>query len=78
MTVTDWTLPAKLIERDDSGSELDYNFHERAAGSLADLIGKVASMDAIARARMLIDAGPMGMLNVSQVLDLARRDDFPA
>jgi hypothetical protein len=35
-------------------------------------------MDATARARMLIDAGSVGMLTVGQILDLSARSDFPA
>lgn len=78
MSAIDWNLSAKLIERDDSGSEMAYDFHERATGTLAALVAQVAAMDAQTRARMLIDAGSMGMLNVGQILDLSGRGDFPA
>ncbi len=78
MSAVDWNFAAKLIERDDDGSEMAYDFHERASGTLATLVSQVAAMDTTARARMLIDAGSMGMLNVGQILDLSARDDFPA
>ena len=78
MSAVEWNIAAKLIERDDDGSEMAYDFHERATGTLASLVAQVAAMDATTRARMLIDAGSMGMLNVGQILDLSGRDDFPA
>jgi hypothetical protein len=77
MTADDWAVPAKLIERDDSGSELAYDFHERAQGTLAEMVARVAAMAGPERARMLIDAGALGMLNVGQILEMAGRDDFP-
>ncbi len=78
MKEVDWSVAAKLIERDDAGSELAYDFHERATGTLASLVTQVVAMDATARARMLIDAGSVGMLTVGQILDLSARGDFPA
>lgn len=78
MKVVDWGVAARLIERDDAGSELAYDFRERAAGTLATLVRQVVAMDETARARMLIDAGSVGMLTVRQILDLSARDDFPA
>ncbi len=75
--MTDWAAPAKLFERDDSGSERDYDFHERAAGPLSELVAKVAAMTAGERARMVIDGGASGMFAVGQILELAGRDDFP-
>lgn len=77
MNKPDWNAPAKLIERDDSGSELTYDFHERAVGTLGELVGKVAAMSAHERARLVIDAGAQGTINVVQIIELAARDDFP-
>jgi hypothetical protein len=77
MNAPDWNAPAKLIERDDSGSEMTYDFHERASGTLGELVAKVAAMTAHERARMVIDAGTLGTINVGQIVEMARRDDFP-
>ena len=77
MNAPDWNAPAKLIERDDSGSEMSYDFHERATGTLAALAAQVAAMTAHERARMVIDAGVLGTINVGQIVELAGRDDFP-
>ena len=76
--MTNWNAPAKLIERDDSGSERDFDFHERAVGPLAELVRRVAAMSVSERARVLIDAGPAGTLNVGEIMALAAREDFPA
>ncbi len=73
----DWSAPAKLFERDDSGSERDYDFHERARGPFGGLVAQVAAMTTQARARMVIDGGPQGTFNVAQILELAARPDFP-
>jgi hypothetical protein len=77
MNMPDWNAPAKLIERGDSGSEMTYDFHERGAGTLGELVAKVAAMNAHERARMVIDAGMQGTINVGQIIELAARDDFP-
>lgn len=72
-----WAAPAKLIERDDAGSERSFDFHERGTGPLGGLVAKVVAMSASERARMLIDAGPIGTFNVAQIIELAGRSDFP-
>ncbi|WP_293880193.1 hypothetical protein [Sphingomonas sp.] len=77
MKTPDWSAPAKLIERDDSGSEMSYDFHERDTGTLAEMVAKVAGMTAHERARMVIDGGAQGTINVAQIVELAARDDFP-
>jgi hypothetical protein len=77
MNTPDWNAPAKLIERDDSGSEMAYDFHERGTGTLGELVAKVAAMTPHDRARMVIDAGAQGTINVGQIIELAGRDDFP-
>jgi hypothetical protein len=77
MNKPDWNAPAKLIERDDSGSEMTYDFHERAAGTLGELVARVVAMTAHERARMVIDAGAQGTINVGQIIEMAARDDFP-
>ncbi|AYJ87529.1 hypothetical protein D3Y57_18425 [Sphingomonas paeninsulae] len=77
MNAPDWNAEAKLIERDDMGSEMAYDFHERATGTLGELIAKVGAMSPHERARMVIDAGSQGTINVAQIVELAGRDDFP-
>ena len=77
MISLDWSIPAKLIERDDSGSELAFDFCERKSGTLAELVATVVAMNVRDRARMIIDAGPQGMMTIAQILALATRTDFP-
>ncbi len=73
----DWQAPAKLVERNDSGSERDYDFQERGTGALGVLVGQVSAMSAHERARMLIDAGTLGTFNVGQIVEMSQRPDFP-
>ncbi len=73
----DWSAPAKLIERDDAGSEMSYDFHERRSGTLGDLVRAVAAMPPAERTRLVIDAGAQGTLNVAQIMVLAAREDSP-
>ncbi len=77
MTQIDWNAPAKLMERDDAGSEMFYEFRDIASGPLDTLVIQVTAMDAISRARMVIDAGAAGTFGVEQILELAARPDFP-
>jgi hypothetical protein len=72
MTETDWNAPAKLLERDDAGSEMFYEFKEVRAGSLRELVTHVSTLSA----RMVIDAGAAGTFAVDQILELARRGDL--
>ncbi len=76
--MVDWQGPAKLIERDDDGSELSYNFKELQSGSLSELISTVMSMSTMERARVLIDAAGQGTFTVGDIAGLAARDDFPS
>ena len=75
MTI-DWTTPSKLLERDDAGSDLHFEFKEIGVGSLADLVSKVMILGATERARVVIDAGIVGTFNVGQIVELAARPDF--
>lgn len=74
----DWNSEAKLLERQDGGSELYVEFRELATASLVELVAKVVEMDPAVRARMVIDAGSAGMFNQTEILKLAGRADFPA
>ena len=75
--MTDWTAPAKLIERTDDGSEMSFEFEERGRGTLADLVLQVCGMGAAERARVVIDAGAQGTFNVGQILAMRNEDGFP-
>ena len=75
MTI-DWTAPSKLLERDDAGSDLHFEFKEISVGSLGDLVSKVMIIGATERARVIIDAGTQGTFNVGQIVELAARPDF--
>jgi hypothetical protein len=75
--MTDWTAPAKLIERTDDGSEMSFEFEERGRGTLADLVTQVCGMGAAERARVVIDAGAQGTFNVGQILAMRDQDGFP-
>ncbi|CAM3200239.1 hypothetical protein SPAN111604_10005 [Sphingomonas antarctica] len=76
--MTDWTAPAKLIERTDEGSELAFKFEERGRGTLAELVTKVCGMGSAERARVVIDAGTQGTFNVGQILAMRGDAGFPA
>ena len=75
--MTDWTAPAKLIERTDDGSEMAFEFEERGRGTLADLVTQVCGMGTAERARVVIDAGAQGTFNIGQILAMRHQDDFP-
>lgn len=73
----DWTGPARLHERDDSGSDMYFDFRVLKEGTLAQLVAHVASLDGDARARLVIDSSQTGSIGISDILALAARDDFP-
>lgn len=74
----DWSKPAKLLERQDGGSEMFFEFRELATDTLQALVTRVAAMPAAERARLVIDAGTAGTFNVGEIVGLAGRSDFPA
>lgn len=73
----DWTAEAKLLERDDSGSDMYYEFTERRTGPLSNLVASVVAMPAADAARLVIDAGAQGTFNIGEIRSLAERGDFP-
>jgi hypothetical protein len=73
----DWKQEAKLLERQDGGSELYVEFAEIGRGPLFDLVRKVAGMDPAGRARLVIDAGGSGMFGQVEILSLAAHPEFP-
>lgn len=77
MDVIDWNAAAALHRRDDSGSELQYNFAELRKGTLGDLVRAVAQMDGDERARLVIDVAGGQSLGVPEILALAARADLP-
>ncbi len=76
MQTIDWNASATLIERDDAGSDLHYDFRTVATGSLGELVRRVAALPADERARLVIDSEHR-TLNVGEILALAQRDDLP-
>lgn len=72
----DWSVPATLIERDDGGSDLHFDFRTIGTGSLGELVRRVAAMPANERARLVIDSGHT-TLNVGEIMVLAQRSDLP-
>lgn len=73
----DWLKPAKLLERQDEGSEMFFEFRELGSDTLYALVSRVVAMPAAERARMVIDAGTAGTFNVGEIVALAARQDFP-
>ena len=78
MTTMNWDAPATLLERDDGGSEMYFEFREVRKAGLGDVIGDVLTMSAMERARVVIDAGAIGTFNIGEILKLAERPDFPS
>ncbi|MBB4613654.1 hypothetical protein [Novosphingobium taihuense] len=74
MSGLDWNAEATLHERDDAGSEMQYNFSVLKKAPLRDLVAEVAAMDAAKRARLVIDVAGGKSLNVSEILEIAARE----
>jgi hypothetical protein len=77
MTAVDWNAKATLQQRDDSGSDMFYGFETIGEGPLAQMVAQVMAMPLHDRARIVLDAVGMGMLNIGQVVELSRREDYP-
>jgi L-2-hydroxyglutarate oxidase LhgO len=74
MSALDWNAEATLHERDDAGSEMQYNFNVVKKAPLRDLVTQVATMSADERARLVIDVAGGKSLNVGEILELARAE----
>ncbi|QOV92802.1 hypothetical protein [Novosphingobium sp. ES2-1] len=74
MSGLDWNAEATLHERDDAGSEMQYNFSVLKKAPLRDLVAEVAGMGAAQRARLVIDVAGGKSLNVGEILELADRE----
>ena len=77
MQAIDWQTPATLHSRDDGGSDMHYDFRELRKGPLGDLVRHVAELPPADRARVVIDVAGGATLNVTEILNLARREDLP-
>ena len=74
MSGLDWNAQATLHERDDAGSELQYNFNVVKKAPLRELRAHVAGMTASERARLVIDVAGGKSLNVGEIIDLAKSE----
>ncbi|MES2302953.1 MAG: hypothetical protein V4521_12925 [Pseudomonadota bacterium] len=74
MSALDWNAEATLHERDDAGSEMQYNFNVLRKAPLRDLVTQVVAMSVEARARLVIDVAGGKSLNVGEILELARAE----
>lgn len=70
----DWNAEATLHERDDAGSELQYNFNVVKKAPLRELVTLVATMTADERSRLIIDIAGGKSLNVGEILALANSE----
>lgn len=74
MSGLDWNAEATLHERDDAGSELQYNFNVVKKAPLRELVTLVATMTADERARLIIDIAGGKSLNVGEIIALAKSE----
>ncbi|WP_017665589.1 hypothetical protein [Porphyrobacter sp. AAP82] len=74
MSAYDWNAGASLRERDDSGSELQYNFALLAEGTLREMVARVLAMDTAQRARVLIEVEGGKSLNLGEILELSAKE----
>ncbi|MBB3860275.1 hypothetical protein GGQ88_001541 [Novosphingobium hassiacum] len=74
MSGLDWNAEATLHERDDAGSELQYNFNVVKKAPLRELVALVATMTADERARLIIDIAGGKSLNVGEIVALAKSE----
>lgn len=77
MNAIDWSASAKLLERNDGGSDMYFEFTERGSGALSELVSRIVAMPSAEAARVVIDAGPLGTFNAADIRKLAERTDFP-
>jgi hypothetical protein len=76
MDAIDWKAPAKLQERDDSGSDMQYSFSTLREGPVGDLVRHVALLSSDHRARLVLEIPGGRTLNVGEILELAAREDL--
>lgn len=74
MSGLDWNAEATLHERDDAGSEMQYNFNTLKKAPLRELVTEVIAMSVDQRARLVIDVAGGKSLNVGEVMELAKSE----
>ncbi|CAH0496855.1 hypothetical protein [Novosphingobium sp. CECT 9465] len=74
MSGLDWNAEATLHERDDAGSEMQYNFNMLKKAPLRELVTEVVGMSVDQRARLVIDVAGGKSLNVGEVMELAKSE----
>ncbi|GAO55686.1 hypothetical protein NMD1_02838 [Novosphingobium sp. MD-1] len=74
MESVDLQAEGTLHERDDRGSEMQYNFSVVQKGPIAELLRSVVAMTAEQRARLVLDVPGGRSLNVGEMLALAERE----
>ncbi len=74
MSGYDWDAEATLSERDDAGSELQYNFVLLAQGTLREMVARVLGMDGAQRARVVIEVEGGKSLNLGEILALSANE----
>lgn len=74
MAELDWDAQATLRERDDGGSDLQYNFAVLKTGSLREMVAYVVAMEAAQRARVVIEVAGGRSLNLGEILELAAKE----
>lgn len=73
----DWNANVTVHERDDAGSDMYFEFKTVNKGPLGAMVRHIAGLPAADRARLVIDLGPDGTINMTQIMALATRADFP-
>ena len=74
MSGLEWDAEAVLHERDDAGSELQYNFTVLARGSLRAMVAQVAAMEPAQRARVVVEVAGGRSLGIGEILELAAKE----
>ena len=74
MESVDLQAEGTLHERDDGGSEMQYNFSVVQKDQIAELLRSVVAMTAEQRARLVLDVPGGRSLNVGEMLALAERE----
>lgn len=74
MDSIDLQADGTLHERDDGGSEMQYNFSVVQKGPIAELLRAVVAMTAEQRARLVLDVPGGRSLSVGEMLALAAQE----
>lgn len=74
MATPDWEAEATIQERDDGGSELQYNFTVLGKGTLREMVAHVVAMDSAQRARVVIEVAGGASLGIGEILQLAAQE----